>query len=373
MIARRTAVPKPEPKVVKALLGRVNGLVDKVCSTLGRDRVNLMEVCGTHTMAISSLGIRRAVDRRLHLLSGPGCPVCVTAQEEIDAAIALAGKPSVVVTTFGDMMRVPGSDHTLEQANAAGADVRMVYSALDAVQAASEDAGHEYVFLGVGFETTSPTIAASVLSAREQGVGNFSVLAMFKLIPPALRMIAGSDRVNVDGFILPGHVSVIIGTEPYRFLAEEFRMPSCVTGFEAADVLQGIEMLLEQMLSRPEVAIQYRRNVKPEGNAEARRLLDTVFEPSSAAWRGLGELPGSGLKFRKAFVEFDAGKKFRVKRAKVVRKTACRCGDVMLGVVVPTGCRLFGKACTPGTPVGPCMVSSEGACAAWYKYDRDGS
>lgn len=366
-------MPKPEPKVVKALLGRVNGLVEQVCSSLGRDHVNLMEVCGTHTMAISSLGIRRAVDRRLHLLSGPGCPVCVTAQEEIDAAIALAGKPGVVVTTFGDMMRVPGSDHNLEQASAAGADVRVVYSALDAVHAAAEDTGHEYVFLGVGFETTAPTIAASVLSAREQGLGNFSVLAMFKLIPPALRVIAGSDRVNVDGFILPGHVSVIIGTEPYKFLAEEFRIPSCVTGFEAADVLQGIEMLLRQILSGPEVAIQYRRNVKPEGNAEALRVMDTVFEPSSAAWRGLGDLPGSGLRLRRAFAEFDAGKKFKVKRPKAVKKTGCRCGDVMLGVITPPGCRLFGKACTPGTPVGPCMVSSEGACAAWYKYDRDES
>jgi hydrogenase expression/formation protein HypD len=327
-------------------------------------------------MAISGFGIRRAVDSRLRLLSGPGCPVCVTTQEEIDAAIALALRSDVTVVTFGDMIRVPGARGSLEQARARGADVRVVYSALDALAMAEEEKEREFVFLGVGFETTAPTVAAAVLAARKRRLGNFSVLPMFKLIPPALAAIAASERVNVDGFILPGHVSVIIGAKPYRFLAEKCRKPCCITGFEALDILQGILMLLEQMSDeKPQVAIQYRSTVRPNGNVPARELMETVFKPVDAAWRGMGVIRGSGLGFRAGFARFDSRIRFRVpiRSSFIVHRSllrACRCGEVMLGVIVPPECKLFGKRCTPEQPVGPCMVSSEGACAAYYKYDQ---
>jgi hydrogenase expression/formation protein HypD len=297
----------------------------------------------------------------------------VTAQEEIDAAISIAGKPDVVVVTFGDMIRVPGTRTSLEQEKAKGADVRVVYSALDALRLAQNAPGREFVFLGVGFETTAPTVAATVLAAQESGVRNFFVLPMFKTIPPALELIASSKRVNVDGFILPGHVCTVIGTRPFEFLRDKYRLPSCVVGFEALDVLLGIQMLLGQMQTGPEVQIQYRRSVRPEGNEKAQQVMDAVFEPCDAEWRGLGSIACSGLTFRREFIEFDARRRFRIRprpSSQVPRPSACRCGDVMLGVIVPPECKLFAKACTPESPVGPCMVSTEGACAAYYKYDR---
>jgi hydrogenase expression/formation protein HypD len=371
----------------RALLGKVNDLVAELCQT--RKTINLMEVCGTHTMAISGFGIRRAVDPRLRLLSGPGCPVCVTDQSEIDAAIDIAREglghdpkrrtfrscpaPGPAVVTFGDMMRVPGSRTSLEQEKAKGADVRVVYSALDGLRLAEAETDRQFVFLGVGFETTAPTVAATVLAAQESGVRNFTVLPMFKTIPRALDAIASSDRVNVDGFILPGHVSTIIGTRPYEFLRDKYRLPSCVVGFEALDVLQGIHMLLRQMQTGPLVEIQYKRSVRPEGNEKAQQVMDTVLESCDAVWRGIGTIPGSGLTLRREFSEFDARKRFRIAHRSsfiVHRSSPCRCGDVMLGVIVPPECKLFAKACTPESPVGPCMVSTEGACAAYYKYER---
>jgi len=393
-----------EGALERALLGKVNGLVAELCRT--RKTVNLMEVCGTHTMAISGFGIRRAVDPRLRLLSGPGCPVCVTDQAEIDAAIDIARgeigyshgfprrkavavprartrgtvpvfgscpAPGPVVVTFGDMMRVPGSRTSLEQEKAKGADVRVVYSALDALRLAEDAPDRQFVFLGVGFETTAPTVAATVLAAQESGVRNFTVLPMFKTIPHALDVIASSDRVNVDGFILPGHVSTVIGTRPYEFLRDKYRLPSCVVGFESLDVLQGILMLLKQMQAGPQVEIQYKRSVRPEGNEKAQQVMQTVLEPCDAEWRGLGTIAGSGLAFRKGFAEFDARRRFRItsRQSPITnRQSRCRCGDVMLGVIVPTECSLFAKTCTPESPVGPCMVSTEGACAAYYKYER---
>ncbi len=366
-----------EPVLLQSLIERINRTVDWLCRERGGRTVNLMEVCGTHTMAISAFGIRRAVDQRLRLLSGPGCPVCVTAQEDIDAAIALAQTPGVTLVTFGDMMRVPGADGTLEQARARGADVRVVYSPLDAVDAAEADPSQEFVFVGVGFETTAPTVAAAVLMARRRKLNNFSVLPMFKLIPPALRAIVSSARVQVDGFLLPGHVSTVIGAEPYFFLAEEYRKPCCIAGFEAVDIVQGILLLLEQLAEkRPQVAIQYRRSVRERGNPHARKLLEKVFEPRNAAWRGMGTIPGSGLGLRAEFSGFDSLKRLRkrvVKRNNRKRRDnshACRCGDVMLGAIVPPECSLFATLCTPEHPVGPCMVSSEGACAAYYKYEQ---
>jgi len=364
---RRKPATESQRPLEQALLSKVNNLVAELCRE--RKTVNLMEVCGTHTMAISAFGIRRAVDPRLRLLSGPGCPVCVTAQGEIDAAISIAARAGVTVVTFGDMMRVPGSKTSLEKEKARGADVRVVYSALDALRTAEAGPEREFVFLGVGFETTAPTVAAAVLAARDSGVNNFSVLPMFKTIPSALEKIAQSEQVNVDGFILPGHVSTIIGTGPYEFLVRRFGLPSCVTGFEALDVLQGIYMLLRQMQTGPRVEIQYRTSVRREGNVAAQQVMSRVFEPADATWRGLGAIPGSGLGFRRGYAEFDARRRFDIRPARE-KKTACRCGDVMLGVITPPECRLFGSECTPENAVGPCMVSSEGACAAYYKYER---
>ena len=330
-----------------------------------------MEVCGTHTMAISGFGIRRAVDPRLRLLSGPGCPVCVTDQSEIDAAIALTKVPGVAVITFGDMVRVPGSRGSLEQARASGADVRVVYSALDSVGMAAAEPEREFVFLGVGFETTAPTVAATVKVAGRRRLRNFSVWPMFKLIPPALRFVCEARRAGqgIDGFILPGHVATVVGTRPFSFAAREFAVPCCVAGFEATDVLQGVLMLLEQLRDgRAEVENQYSRSVRPEGNRRARQVMSEVFCRTDAVWRGLGRVAGSGLGFRPRWQRFDASRRFRVRTPKPVR-SACRCGDVMLGVIAPPECRLFAKGCTPEHPAGPCMVSTEGACAAYYKYE----
>ncbi|MEO0073895.1 MAG: hydrogenase formation protein HypD [candidate division WOR-3 bacterium] len=375
----------------RRLLGGVNDLVERVCSS--REVVTFMEVCGTHTMAVSYFGIRRGVDSRLRLLSGPGCPVCVTGSAEIDAAVAIARLKGVTVLTFGDMMRVPGSIGTLEKSRADGADVRVVYSALDCLRLAESDPRREFVFIGVGFETTAPTVAATVVQARKLRITNLSVLPMFKLIPPALRAVvkyreqlekSRADVARLDGFLLPGHVSTIIGHEPYRFLAEDFGLPCVIAGFEASDVLQALLMLLAQLLAMEhgesaKVEVQYRRIVMPRGNRRARNLMRQVFEKTDSNWRGLGLIPNSGLGFRSEFRSFDARRRFDIAREKtgLVTRTsavrlseACRCGEVMLGIITPTACELFGRICAPESPVGPCMVSSEGACAAYFRYER---
>ena len=357
-----------DTKLARSLLARLNSLVT--------GPVNLMEVCGTHTMAISSSGVRRSVDPRLRLTSGPGCPVCVTAQEDLDTAIRMAGLPGVTVTTFGDMMRVPGTEASLEQAAAQGHDIRIIYSPLEAVQLAQDNPSRTIVFLGVGFETTAPTIAAAVKMARMNRVKNFFVHSLFKTMPQALRAIASAKQLRIDGFILPGHVSTIIGSRPYEFLAREFRKPCCIVGFELLDLLQGIEMLLEQIgpgtgdRGPARVRIQYTRSVTPEGNRSAQKLIAEVFQPCDAVWRGLGSIPGSGLGFAPDYRAFDARERLPVKTQPAKPIKGCRCGDVLLGLIVPFDCRLFARVCTPEKPLGPCMVSSEGACAAYYKYER---
>lgn len=346
----------------KKILNQINSKVDH--------KVNFMEVCGTHTMAISSSGIRQSVDKRVKLLSGPGCPVCVTPQEDIDLAISLAEQKDVIIVTFGDMMRVPGSESTLEKEKAKGRDIRMVYSALDALKIAQKENDKKIIFLGVGFETTAPTVAAAVILAKENKVNNFFVLALFKLIPPALRMIAAAPNLKIDGFILPGHVSTIIGSEPYEFLAKEFKKPCVITGFETLDILQAIYLLINQMKTSPKVEIQYRRSVKPEGNVQAKKVMNRVFTAVDSNWRGIGQIEQSGLVFNYEFQNFDARHHFGLKTKKAKINKACRCGDVLLGLIIPSECKQFAKACTPENPIGPCMVSSEGACAAYYKYER---
>lgn len=365
----RNVTTPPASSWERVLLERVNETVARLGKN--RQRINLMEVCGTHTMAISASGIRRAVDPRLRLVSGPGCPVCVTTPEEIDRAIALT-RDDIVVLTFGDMMRVPGSDGSLAEAKARGADVRVVYSARDGLAMAQIEPERRFVLLGVGFETTAPTVAATVIEAAKRGIKNFSVLPMFKLIPLALEFIARAKRINIDGFILPGHVSTVIGAKPYESLAQRYHIPSCITGFETVDILQGVLNLLSQIESgKSVVAIQYRRSVRKEGNPVAQRLMKRVFRKVAGEWRGIGEIKGSGLALRERFKGFDANPKVKSQRSKVKSQNGvCRCGEVMLGVIVPSDCSLFARVCTPEKPVGPCMVSSEGACAAYYKYER---
>jgi hydrogenase expression/formation protein HypD len=349
---------------------RIDAALARIASAVSRP-IQLMEVCGTHTMAIGRHGLRSLFPRQLRLLSGPGCPVCVTPGSDVDQAIDLARRPGTLVATFGDMLRVPGNRReTLDAARAGGARVRIVYSALDAVELARGDAGTEVVFVGVGFETTSPTIAAAMQRAVADGLRNFSVLPSFKLVPPAMAALCADPDVRIDGFLCPGHVSAIIGTRPYEAIAREAGVPCAVAGFEPLDILEGVAELVEQLRDgRHEVSNRYTRVVHPDGNPVARRLLDDVFETTDAAWRGIGVIPRTGLGIRAAHAALDARRRFGLPPSTPDDlPEGCSCGRVMRGVIVPTQCPLFGKACTPAVPVGPCMVSSEGACAAYHKY-----
>lgn len=337
--------------------------------------VALMEVCGTHTVAISRFGLRSLLPRELRLLSGPGCPVCVTPIGEIDRAIAVARRPGVIVATFGDMMRVPGSTSSLERARAEGADIRIVYSPLEILSIAAAEPDQEVVFLGVGFETTSPTVAATLARAREARATNVSVLPFFKRIPPALDVLASVSGRRLDGFICPGHVSVVIGSDAYLPVARDRGMPCVVTGFEPLDILLGILMLLRQVVdvrggAAARVETQYRRAVTPGGNASALSMLDEVFETCDAEWRGIGRIPESGYALGEGYRDFDADLRFDLELPEPADGGPCICGEIMLGEKLPDECPSFGTACTPRSPLGPCMVSSEGACAAFYRYER---
>jgi len=329
-----------------------------------------MEVCGTHTHAIARAGLRELLPPRVRLISGPGCPVCVTPIDYLDRAEALAALPDVILCTFGDLMRVPSSRGNLEQARAAGADVRVVYSARDALPIAREHPGARVVFLAVGFETTMPTIAAAMDEAEQTGVDNFLLLCGSKLIEPPLRALVQDETVEVHGFLLPGHVSVIIGSDAYLFLADEFALPSVVVGFTPVDVMSGVEELLRQRVSaEAEVSNLYARAVRPEGNPAARELLERFFEPADTKWRGLGSIPGSGLELREEWRHRDAGR-IAVEVPPPREPEGCRCGEVLRGGIDPPECPLFAGPCTPEQPVGACMVSSEGTCAAWFRHAR---
>jgi len=347
----------------------VKGLAHQI-SQRSTKPVRLMEFCGGHTHAILRYGIRQLLPKTVEMRSGPGCPVCVTANADLDRAIALAHLPEVIITTFGDMIRVPGSYSSLQQAKAEGADVRIVYSTLDAVGMAMANPGKSVVFIGIGFETTAPTIAASILKARQDKVENFHVMALNKLTPPVMRALLDSGETKLDGIVCPGHVSVIIGSYPYEFIPRDYGVACVVSGFEPLDILLCIDKLVEQIeKGEPKVQIAYPRGVKPEGNMKARQLMDEVFEIGEADWRGIGVVPQSGLKIRGKYEQFDADKVFPVSMKPPREPGGCRCGDVIRGVATPLECRLFRKICTPERPVGPCMVSSEGACAAFYQYE----
>ena len=351
-----------DPKLARELIDRIHRLV-------GNRRINLMEVCGTHTVSIGRYGFRSIMPEGLRLLSGPGCPVCVTANRDIDHAIALARTEGITVATFGDMMRVPGSTSSLTAEKSAGRDVRIVYSPLDALELATELPDRNVIFMGVGFETTTPAIAACVLEAASRGIENFSVFCVHKTTPPALRAIANDPETTIDGFILPGHVCTITGLAPFQFIAREFNIPGVVTGFEPVDILTGIDRLVEMIISgTPAVENAYPRSVRDAGNPVARSIAEKVFEPCSATWRGLGEIVHSGLRIREDYVRYDARRRFAVEVEPAREPHGCRCGDVLRGVIAPTQCPLFGRACTPEHPVGPCMVSSEGSCAAYFRY-----
>ena len=344
------------------------GLIDAIHATK-TGPVKLMEVCGTHTVAIAKNGLRAVMPEWVTLLSGPGCPVCVTANADIDTAIELARRPEVIVTSFGDMMKVPGSYSSLAREKADGRDVRIVYSPLDALTLAEKNPEREVVFVAVGFETTAPLIAAAIQRAREQGLENFSVFCAHKTVPAALEALANDPEVQINGFILPGHVSTIIGSQPYEYLASEYHVPGVITGFEPVDVLQGIYMLLKQLEEgRAEIEIAYHRGVMPEGNPHARAMVDEVFEPMDADWRGIGVIPGTGLKIRDEFATYDAVRRMPVTLPETREIKGCQCGEVLRGITLPFECKLFGKGCTPENPIGPCMVSSEGSCAAYYRF-----
>ncbi len=345
-------------------------LLHEICSEKGK--ISLMEVCGTHTMAIAKSGIRNLAPANLKLLSGPGCPVCVTAQGDIDAMIELVRRSEITLATFGDMIRVPGTESSLQEERSQGADIRVVYSPLDALALAQSMPEREIVFLGIGFETTAPTVGITIEAAAASGLTNFSVLSFHKVVPPALEVLFSDPDIRVDGLICPGHVSAVIGSEPYQILAEKYHKPCVVTGFETQDVLEGIVMLLRQIhKSDAKVEIQYRRIVKAAGNPLAQAVLDRVFRPVGARWRGLGFIPGSGLELAPAYASMDARKKFNMQEMEDIPIKGCACGEVLSGRITPHDCALFGKGCTPMKPIGPCMVSQEGACAAYFRYNKE--
>lgn len=354
-----------DPQLCRGLLDRLNRALD------GRS-MRFMEVCGTHTVSIFQSGLRSLLPDTVAHLSGPGCPVCVTHDAEVAAFLDLAERERVIIATFGDLLRVPGpGGRSLKHAQAQGARVEIVYSPLDALTLAAENPGDTVVFLGIGFETTVPTVAATLLTARQRKLENFCVLSLHKLVPPALRALLDDSQCAVEAFLLPGHVSTILGLEPYAFLAEKYRVPGVVGGFQPADILLALCMMAEQIRDNaPAVVNAYPRAVGDAGNPRARALLEQFFTPADALWRGIGSIPMSGLTLRPEYQDLDAMVRLDLKLPDVPPLPGCRCGDVLKGRMAPPDCPLFGKKCTPATPVGPCMVSTEGSCAAYFKYSE---
>ena len=335
-------------------------------------RVKLMEVCGGHTHAIYKHGLQDLLPEHVELVHGPGCPVCVIPMGRIDDAIAIARTPGVIFATYGDMMRVPSSTGSLIDAKAEGADVRFIYSPLDALTLARKNPDREVVFFAVGFETTAPSTAATLLRARSEGLANFSVFCNHVMIIPAIKAILDSPGMDLNGFIGPGHVCTIIGTAPFEFIPRDYGLPIAVSGFEPADILQSVVMILRQLADGPlRVENQYARVVRDGGNRRAMEMLaETMMLRPFFEWRGLGFISHSALKLRPEFASFDAEVRFTVPNVRVTDPKACQCGEVLKGAIKPWQCKVFGSACTPETPIGSCMVSPEGACAAYYNYGR---
>ncbi len=355
--------------MVKAVAELCEKIHDTVARLDDTQPVRIMEVCGTHTMSVARNGLRSLLPEPLRLISGPGCPVCVTDQSYIDSAVALAKRPGVIVATYGDMVRVPGRSGSLADARAAGGEVEVVYSADQAVELARDNPDSRVVFLGVGFETTAPGTALAVKRASEEDVRNFSVFTAHKLIVPAMRALLSSPDIRIDGFLCPGHVSVILGWGAYESLVKEFSAPCVVAGFDPAQILSGIAEILRQLEAGESAACSVYPAVTREGNRRAMELLDEVFVADPAVWRALGKIPDSGLELRDEYARFDAARQLDLPESESYELPGCRCGDVICGRCRPRDCGLFGTQCTPREPVGPCMVSSEGACAAAYKYE----
>ena len=347
-------------------------LVNSITELAGDGEYKFMEVCGGHTNTIYRHGLEHLLPPSIELVHGPGCPVCVIPMGRVDDAIWLAGRPDVIFTTFGDMMRVPGSDGSLLEARARGCDIRFVYSPLDALKIAVDNPAKEVVYFAVGFETTAPSTAVTLARAKDLGVANFSVFCNHVTIVPPIKAILDSPDLRLSGFIGPGHVSTVVGNRPYRFVPEVYGKPIVVAGFEPLDILQSVYMLLAQLREgRCEVENQYSRVVRDEGNPAALALLAEVFElRSHFEWRGLGFISQSALKLSAAYAEFDAELRYSMPGVRVADPKACQCGEVLKGVIKPWECKVFGTACTPETPIGTCMVSPEGACAAYYNYGR---
>ncbi|MCO1603760.1 hydrogenase formation protein HypD [Desulfosporosinus nitroreducens] len=334
-----------------------------------RDKINIMEVCGTHTMAIFRYGIRDVLPGNVKLISGPGCPVCVTPQSYIDTALDLSSREDVIIATFGDMMKVPGRKSSLLKKKAEGSDIRLVYSPMDCLTLAADNPSKQIIFLAVGFETTAPMTAVTAIEARNNSLSNLFFFTAHKIVPPVMEALVTDKELNLDGFLLPGHVSAIIGSKAYEFLSEDFKIPGVVTGFEPVDILQGLSTLIS-LISKKDYSIanDYKRIVRTSGNSEAKEYMNKAFNVVDSNWRGIGKVPKSGLEFNRDFEEFDALKHFEISYEEYDGSSGCRCGEILKGKINPTQCPLFKQACTPENPIGSCMVSSEGTCAAYFRY-----
>lgn len=351
-----------DPVVCKALL-------DRLQSTLGDNSLRFMEVCGTHTVSIFQSGLRSLLPPSVHHLSGPGCPVCVTHESEIALLLDVSTSPEVILATFGDLLRVPGPQgKTLKQLRGSGANIQIIYSPLEALALAAKFPEKQIIFPGIGFETTAPAIAGTILAAASQNLKNFSVLSFHKLVMPALERLLEESN-SIDGFLMPGHVAIITGLEPFLPLAEKYGKPAVVAGFEPTDILQALCSLAKmRMADNPAIVNDYNRAVPQGGNPTARKIMDSVFVIKDAYWRGLEQINVSGLGIRPKYAQYDAMAKFGLTLPKISKIPGCQCGAVLKGKLQPNRCPLFAKKCTPASPVGPCMVSTEGSCAAWYKY-----
>lgn len=345
-------------------------LIQKLCSKISR-RLNIMEVCGTHTSEIFRHGIRSVLPDSINLLSGPGCPVCVTSMNDIDKAIGISKQEGIILTTFGDMMKVPGGAQSLSETRAEGADIRVVYSPMESLDIARLNQQNKVVFLSTGFETTIPLIGATISEAELSGTDNFYIYPLNKILPPALNFLLESKDTQIDGFLLPGHVSTITGSLIYDFIPSKYSIPCIITGFGADDILTGIAMLLRQIYEeRAEVEIQYKSAVKKDGNKKALDIINEYFEAVDAHWRGIGLIKLSGLTLRKNYEHRDINSVCKIYETDSKEPQGCMCGYVLRGVMTPPECGLFGHKCTPIKPVGACMVSEEGSCSIYYKYYR---
>jgi len=352
----------------------IKKIAEKIKAVVPGHKINIMEVCGTHTQSFFRFSLDELLPSNLKLIAGPGCPVCVSHQEYIDNAIKLTQDKDNIILTFGDMLRIPGTKSTLEKERAKKGNVKVIYSALDSLLFARQNPDKKIIFLAVGFETTAPTIALSVIQAKKEDIENIFFYSSLKLIPPAMDYLVKDKRLNLSGFLCPGHVSCIIGTKSYEFIPRKYKIGCCITGFEPLDILEGIYFLIQQIVNnRPCVENQYTRVVTRGGNLKAENKIFEVFKVCDASWRGLGKIPQSGLKIKDEFSDFDAEKAFSINAKPCVisdKLSRCRCGDILKGLISPKDCPLFSKACKPGHPIGPCMVSNEGTCNAYYRYKR---